>query len=72
MTPPFDFALDASTSASAENAFGGSLADTARTTAPSGLTLAAVVERHQAQLPIVDAMIDDALRTLRAAEALLD
>jgi len=41
---------------------------------PTGtpLTVAVLFERHRASLPITDAMIDDACRTLRAAESVLE
>lgn len=61
MTPPSDYPLDTHLTAPADSPV-----------TDEALTVAALLARHQAQLPITDAMIDDACRTLRAAEALLE
>jgi|GEM_PF-3039997 len=69
MSPPRDYPLDididlASPSVAAPGP------DDARSGVP--LTVATLFERHQASLPITEAMIADACRTLRAAESVLE
>jgi len=67
MLPPPDYPLDF---VGASEAVSMSERTEARSDVP--LTVAALFERHQASLPITEAMIADACRTLRAAESVLE